>query len=157
MVKVLFVCTGNICRSPTAEGVFRALLAREGLDGRVGVDSAGTHAYHVGEPPDRRSIQTARRHGVDLSGQRARQVTAEDFETFDLIVSMDRGHHEILRRRCPTAHVEKLALFLAFAPEFGLLDVPDPYYGEGDGFERVFEMTEAGARGLLAHLREELL
>ena len=157
MVKVLFVCTGNICRSPTAEGVFRALVAREGLDGRIAVDSAGTHGYHVGEPPDSRSTAAARRRGIDLDALRARQVAAADFAAFDLVLAMDRGHHAELARRCPPGHRDRLHLFMDFAPGLGIRDVPDPYYGAGDGFERVLDMIEAGCDGLLAHIRATLL
>ncbi|MCR6631006.1 MAG: low molecular weight phosphotyrosine protein phosphatase [Magnetospirillum sp.] len=157
MIKVLFVCTGNICRSPTAEGVFRALVATEGLDGRIATDSAGTHGYHVGEPPDRRSAAAARKRGVELSDLRARKVRPGDFDEFDLVLAMDRGHADILRRQCPPGRADRVRLFLDFAPELGAKDVPDPYYGDGDGFERVLDMVEAGARGLLAHIRQTLL
>lgn len=157
MVKVLFVCTGNICRSPTAHGVFRALVEREGLAGRIAVDSAGTHAYHVGQPPDSRSIQAAGRRGIDLSDLRARQVVKADFDSFDLLLAMDRGHFGLLLGKCPPARQDALALFLSFAPGLNLLDVPDPYYGAGDGFERVLDMIEAGSAGLLEHIRAHLL
>ena len=157
MVKVLFVCTGNICRSPTAHGVFRALVEREGLAGRITVDSAGTHAYHVGEPPDRRSTEAARRRGFELRDLRARQVVKIDFEEFDLILAMDRGHFGLLSGLCPPERHHSLALFLSFAPQFHTLDVPDPYYGGGDGFERVLDMIEAGSAGLLNHIREGML
>lgn len=157
MIKVLFVCTGNICRSPTAEGVFRALVAAEGLEGRIQTDSAGTHGYHVGEPPDRRSAAVALRRGVDLSDLRARKVRPADFSEFDLVLAMDRGHADILRRQCPPEQASRVRLFLDFAPELGIQDVPDPYYGEGDGFERVLDMVEAGARGLLEHIRRTML
>ncbi len=155
-MKVLFVCTGNICRSPTAEGVFRALVAAAGLDGRIATDSAGTHSYHVGEPPDRRSVAAARERGMDLSDLRARKVRAEDFRDFDLILAMDRSHYDALRRACPRDLAERVRLFLDFAPHLGLKDVPDPYYGAGDGFERVLDMIEAASAGLLDHIRERL-
>ncbi|MBF0373160.1 MAG: low molecular weight phosphotyrosine protein phosphatase [Alphaproteobacteria bacterium] len=155
MVKVLFVCTGNICRSPSAEGVFRALLKAEGLTG-IETDSAGTHGYHIGEPPDPRSCQAALARGVDLRPLRARQVEARDFRDFDLVVAMDRGHLAHLEKLCPPAERHRLALFMTFAPGHGTRDVPDPYYGAGDGFERVLDLIEAGSRGLIAHLRERL-
>jgi protein-tyrosine phosphatase len=149
-MKLLFVCLGNICRSPTAEGVVRTIAAREfsGLD--VEVDSAGTADYHVGEPPDRRSIAAARRRGYDIAGLRARQVTAADFSSFDYLLAMDRANLDELERLGARgrAHV---GLFLAFTP--GLAEeVPDPYYGGADDFERVLDLCEAGARGLLAHI-----
>lgn len=157
MIKVLFVCTGNICRSPTAEGVFRALVTAEGLAGHVATDSAGTHAYHVGEPPDGRSTAAALRRGIDLSDLRARKVRASDYAEFDLVLAMDRGHADILRRQCPADLADRVKLFLDFAPDLGIQDVPDPYYGGGDGFERVLDMIEAGSAGLLAHIRRDLL
>lgn len=152
--SLLFVCTGNICRSPTAEGVFRALAEREGLPVRV--DSAGTHDYHVGEPPDRRAAAHARERGYDISGLRARQVAPEDFERFDLLLAMDRGHLARLRQLSPQAQRHKLRLFLDFA---GLqeADVPDPYYGGAEGFEQVLDMIEAASRGLVVHVRTYLL
>lgn len=151
--SVLFVCTGNICRSPTAEGVFRALVASEGLADSIACDSAGTQAYHVGEPPDSRTTAAARRRGVRLETQRARQVTPADFDAFDLVLAMDRGHYQTLRRLCPPNREDRLKLFLSFAPEAGTLDVPDPYYGGPQGFEHVLDLIEAGSRGVLAHIR----
>ena len=156
MVNVLFVCTGNICRSPTAHGVFRSLVERSGLSDRIAVESAGTHAYHVGEPPDRRSVEAALRRGFDLRDLRARQVVKDDFTAFDHILAMDRGHYSLLLGQCPAAQRDRLALFLSFAPQTNILDVPDPYYGAGDGFERVLDMIEAGSAGLLAHIRGTL-
>lgn len=157
MIKVLFVCTGNICRSPTAEGVFRALVAAEGLANRIVADSAGTHGYHVGEAPDGRSTEAALRRGIDLSDLRARKVRPTDYSDFDLVLAMDRGHADILRRQCPPEQAERVRLFLDFAPDLGIQDVPDPYYGGGDSFERVLDMVEAGARGLLEHIRRTML
>jgi protein-tyrosine phosphatase len=157
MIKVLFVCTGNICRSPTAEGVFRALVAAEGLDGRIATDSAGTHSYHVGEAPDRRSAAAARSRGIELSDLRARKVRPSDFAEFDLVLAMDRGHAEILARQCPPEHAGRVRLFLDFAPQLGLKDVPDPYYGGADGFEQVLDMVEAASRGVLEHIRATML
>lgn len=153
MVKVLFVCMGNICRSPTAQGVFEALVEREGLAQHIGIDSAGTHAYHVGEPPDQRSQQAAKRRGIDLSTQRARKVRPEDFFEFDYVLAMDRSNYEILRDTCHPDYQDRLRLFLEFAPQHGEQDVPDPYYGGAQGFERVLDLIEAAAAGLLAELR----
>jgi protein-tyrosine phosphatase len=153
MVGVLFVCTGNICRSPTAEGVFRALVDEAGLADRIRVDSAGTHGYHIGEPPDRRSQAAARRRGVDLGGQRAREVSILDFERFDYIVAMERGHVRILEGFCPAGEEHRIRTMLEFAPDLSVTDVPDPYYGGGDGFETVLDMIERAAAGLLADIR----
>ncbi len=151
-IRVLFVCTGNICRSPTAEGVFRALTAARGLDGWIQSDSAGTHSYHVGEPPDSRSARAAAKRGYDLSSLRARKVSSQDFQDFDLVLAMDRGHHQILSHLCPPDQSHRLRLFMDFAAGWDEQDVPDPYYGEGDGFETVLNMIEDGANGLLDHL-----
>lgn len=157
MVKVLFVCTGNICRSPTAEGVFRRLVKQAGLEHRIHADSAGTHGYHVGEPPDSRSQRAARARGVDLSGLRARQVTLGDFATFDCILAMDRGHLAQLRRMAPATSAATVALFLDYAPGATTREVPDPYYGGADGFTEVLDLCEAGAAGLLEAIRRERL
>ena len=153
MPGVLFVCTGNICRSPTADGVMRRLVGDAGLAQTVRVESAGTHDYHVGEPPDARAQEHARRRGYDLSPLRARQVVAQDFESFDLILAMDRGHLAILRRMAPAQHRHKLRLLMEFADSWQIDEVPDPYYGGPGGFERVLDMVEVAARGLLAELR----
>jgi protein-tyrosine phosphatase len=144
-MKVLFVCTGNICRSPTAEGVLRQLARLEDL--RLHVESRGTHDYHVGEPPDERAQYHAQRRGYDLSAQRARHVSADDFERFDMIVAMDRGHLRLLERSCPAEHRRKLRLFVPGQ------DVPDPYYGGPDGFEAVLDLVEEGCRRLLHEIR----
>lgn len=152
-VHVLFVCMGNICRSPTAQGVFERLVTDAGLGEVIAVDSAGTHAYHVGEPPDARSQQAARARGVDLSGQRARQVAVNDFGRFDYVLAMDRQNLSALVRMCPDDHRHKVRLFLEFAPELGVAEVPDPYYGGARGFEHVFDLVEAAARGLLEEIR----
>jgi len=147
-MKVLFVCTGNICRSPTAEGVMRKMIAGEGLE--VQVESAGTHDYHVGEAPDERSQRHAERRGYDLSAQRARQVSPEDFVRFDLILAMDRGHLRQLERLRPAGHRAKLRLLL------GDRDVPDPYYGGAEGFEEVLDLVEDACRDLIAELRASI-
>lgn len=152
-MKILFVCLGNICRSPTAEGVLRVLAAREAPDLALEIDSAGTAGYHVGEPPDPRTRQAAARRGYDLNALRARIVEPLDFERFDLILAMDRDNLRVLRRRAPATAHERLQLFLEFAPDSGIEDVPDPYYGGPNGFEEVLDLVEAAARGLIAHLR----
>jgi len=152
-VRILFVCTGNICRSPAADAVFRALLDQAGLGARVAVDSAGTGDWHVGDPPDSRMCAAARRRGVDMDGLRARQLRRDDFTSFDLILAMDVGHLRALERARPDDATARLALFLEYAPETGLRDVPDPYYDAEDAFERVLDLVEAGARGLLGEVR----
>ena len=137
---MLFVCTGNICRSPLAEGLLVALAAEAGLAHAVEVDSAATHDYEVGDPPDPRAIAAAKRRGIDISGQRARQVTRADFAEFDLIVALDRGHRDILRRMAPKGSKARIRLLMEFAPGESpkrQLDVPDPYYGEVEGFDPV--------------------
>ena len=138
---ILFVCTGNICRSPTAEGVLRQLAREAGID--LHVESAGIGDWHVGQPPDERAQHHARGRGYDLSAQRARQVRGPDFEHFRLIVAMDRGHLRILQQQCPREHRAKLRLLVEGR------DVPDPYYGGPEGFERVLDMVEDGCRRLL--------
>jgi protein-tyrosine phosphatase len=150
-LRVLMVCMGNICRSPTAEGVLRALAAREAL--ALEIDSAGTHGYHVGDPPDERAVRHARARGYDLSALRARAVRDEDFERFDLILAMDEANLARLRQRCPPSSAHKLKLLLEYAPAAAVREVPDPYYGDADGFERVLDLVEDAARGLLAELR----
>lgn len=146
-IKVLFVCMGNICRSPTAEGVFNHMIRELGTEDRFHLDSAGTHAYHVGERPDARAQQTAESRGVDLSYIRARKFTTGDFETFDYILAMDTENYEILMEACPDEHQHKVKLFLEFAPEHPERDVPDPYYGGQHGFEHVFDLVEAASHG----------
>lgn len=153
-MKILFVCLGNICRSPTAEAVFRVVAARELPQLALMVDSAGTAGYHVGEPPDRRTREAAARRGYDLSALRARIVEPSDFDTFDLILAMDRQNLRTLQQHAPTHAHERLRLFLEYAPETGTLEVPDPYYGGANGFEHVLDLVEAAARGLCTALRE---
>lgn len=154
--RVLFVCTGNICRSPTAEGVFRCFVERAGLGARIEVDSAGTHSYHLGDPPDSRAIAHAKRRGYDLSALRARQVKADDFRRFHLILACDLGHHGLLRRLADKAQHGRIALFLDYAPEMGLKEIPDPYYGGPEGFEHVLDIVERASAGLLAALQRKL-
>jgi protein-tyrosine phosphatase len=153
LVNVLFVCLGNICRSPAAEGVFRALVEREGLAGRIACDSAGTGAWHVGKAPDARMRAAATRRGYDLDSLRGRQVTAGDFGRFDYVLAMDGENLADLAVLCPPGHEARLGRLLDFAPGLGRRDVPDPYYGGADGFEHVLDLVEAGARGLLADIR----
>lgn len=156
-IKVLFVCMGNICRSPTAEGVFRSLVSQHRLDEQVSIDSAGTHAYHIGSPPDRRSQAAALQRGVDLSQQVARHFDVADFDRFDYVLVMDHDNLQILNALCPEDHAQKLSLFLRFAPQLNEDEVPDPYYGGGRGFERVLDLIEAASEGLLADIRRRYL
>lgn len=144
-MKVLFVCTGNICRSPTAEGVLRHLAKGQGLE--LHVESRGTHDYHVGNPPDERAQRHALKRGYDLSAQKAKQISQRDFEDFDLILAMDRGHFAALRGLCPPQHLAKVRLFKAGA------DVPDPYYGGAEGFEEVLDLVEEVCRDLLHEIK----
>ncbi len=151
-MRLLFVCMGNICRSPTAEGVFRKVLQDQAPELAIEVDSAGTHAYHVGEPPDARSQAAAAQRGIDLSGIRARRVERRDFADFDLVLAMDRDNHAELIAICPPAHRSRLMLFLEVLDDPERLDVPDPYYGGAQGFEHVLDLAEEGARALLKRL-----
>lgn len=154
-IRVLFVCLGNICRSPLAEGVFRKKVEEAGLVAHFEIDSAGTGGWHVGEPPDRRMCATARRRGVDLTTQRARQLTREDLSSFHHVLVMDRENLANARRLDPGGeHATRIALFRSFDTVPEDLQVPDPYYGGPEGFDRVFEIVERTAEALLAHLRE---
>ncbi|HYW03105.1 MAG TPA: low molecular weight protein-tyrosine-phosphatase [Gammaproteobacteria bacterium] len=153
MVRVLFVCLGNICRSPSAEGVARRLAEHEGLSSRLEFDSAGTAAYHVGEPPDPRMQESAARRGLDLATFRARQVNRSDFSSFDYLLAMDSSNLEVLREMCPEGWRGHLGLLMEFAPEAGFASVPDPYYGGSAGFERVLDLLEEASEGLITHLR----
>jgi protein-tyrosine phosphatase len=153
-MKILFVCLGNICRSPTAEAVFRAVAAREAPELTIEVDSAGTAGYHIGEPPDARTRQAASRRGYDMSPLRARIVEPHDFEVFDLILAMDRENLNVLHHRAPAHARDRVRLFLEFAPEATVTEVPDPYYGGPNGFEEVLDLVEAATQGLLQHLRQ---
>ena len=153
---VLFVCMGNICRSPTAHGVFQTMVLRAGLADRVRVDSAGTHSYHVGAPPDSRSQSHALQRGYDLSDQRARQLTAHDFERFDLVLVMDWDNLALAEERCPPQHRRKLRRLAEFFQQHDSPVVPDPYQGGAAGFETVLDLVEDGCRGLLRHVQGAL-
>ncbi|MDX1489870.1 MAG: low molecular weight protein-tyrosine-phosphatase [Pseudohongiellaceae bacterium] len=152
-MKVLMVCLGNICRSPTAHGVFQSRVIAAGLENIIEVDSAGTADYHVGSKPDSRSMAVALKNNYDLSAQRARQVCQQDFEQFDYVLAMDRQNLADLRSQCPSAHRSKLFLFLDFGSS-KIKEVPDPYYGGDQGFEKVLALVEDAADGLLAHIKE---
>ena len=149
--RILFFCMGNICRSPTAEGVMRAKLVAAGLD--VDVDSAGTHGYHVGAPPDERSQEHALKRGYDLSRLRARKLEARDFERFDLVLAMDDDNLANAQRLCPPARRDRLKLLMSYAPQAGNPHVPDPYYSGDAGFEEVLDLVEAACDGLITSLR----
>ena len=153
MSHILFVCMGNICRSPTAEGVVNNIIINNGMSGLIKVDSAGTHGYHVGEPPDPRTCEAALRRGIDLSGLRARKVVPEDFERFDLLLAMDRDNLALLQRGARPEHQAKLGLFMNYASRFDADDVPDPYYGGERGFELVLDMSEDAGQGLIRALQ----
>lgn len=151
-IRILMVCLGNICRSPTAQGVLEKLIKNEGLETHIEVDSAGTGDYHIGAPPDRRSLEVAARRGYDLTAQRARQVRPLDFDTFHYILAMDRANLKELRAICPPANRAKLHLLLEFA-DTSHEAVPDPYYSGQDGFELVLDLVEQACTGLILHLR----
>jgi protein-tyrosine phosphatase len=153
-LKILFVCLGNICRSPTAEGVLRHLAAQEAPGLGLKIDSAGTADYHTGAAPDLRSQRAALRRGIDISDLRARQVTRDDFARFDFILAMDRENLEALEAMRPKNSRARVALFLDYAPALNVPEVPDPYYGDTEDFERVLDLTTAASRGLLARLQE---
>lgn len=157
MIKVLFVCMGNICRSPTAEGVVRHLLRRKNLEGRVEVDSAGTHGYHVGEAPDQRTQRAAASRSYDLSDMRARKVAAQDVDYFDMILAMDHNNLSVLQRICPPDKHDRLGLFMSYAKNFDDDEVPDPYYGLGHGFDLVLDMVEDAANGLIESIEQRLV
>ena len=157
MVKVLFVCMGNICRSPTAEGVFRHVVEEAGLSHLIEIDSAGTHAYHIGEPPDRRSQATALRRGFDLSSQQARKVVEQDFEEYTYVLAMDRDNYANLSAICSPDLSHKIKLFLEHGQDMPETEVPDPYYGGANGFEHVLDLIEDASRGLLLHIRQHHL
>lgn len=152
-VSVVFVCMGNICRSPTAEGVFRHLVRQEGLDDWITTDSAGTHAYHIGEQPDHRAQQTALSRGIDLSDLRGRKAIENDFHEFDYVLAMDDDNYRLLENICPAGLESKLSLFLNFSNEYSETQVPDPYYGGDQGFEHVFDLVESASHGLLQDIK----
>lgn len=150
--RILFVCMGNICRSPTAEGVARVVAEKSGLAAAFEFDSAGTHGYHIGDPPDSRTVRAAATRGYDISGLRARRVSEFDFVRFDRLLAMDRDNLALLRKACPPEHRHKLGLFLDFAEGADLDEVPDPYYGGPEGFEYVLDLVEDAAWGLVRTL-----
>ena len=154
MVKVLFVCLGNICRSPTAEAVFRVKVQAMGLQGQVLHDSCGTAGYHVGEAPDRRATQAAQKRGYAMADLRGRQVSDADFQEYDLILAMDRANYAELKRRSPTRFHSKIQLFLKYGSS-DEREVPDPYYGGDEGFDHVLDLVEDACEGLLQRLRDE--
>ena len=154
MVSVLFVCMGNICRSPSAEAVFRRILQEENLNKRIRVESAGTHGFHAGETADDRAIDFAKRRGIDLSTHIARQIKMDDFTSFDYLLAMDRRNLALLREYAPPEHHGKIRLFMEFAPESPETEVPDPYYGGDAGFELVLDLIEEASRGLLEEIRQ---
>lgn len=153
-IKVLFVCMGNICRSPTAEGVFTKLIKEKNVDHHFIVDSAGTHAYHVGEAPDLRAQRAAKERNILLSHLRARKVVMGDFHDFDFLLVMDDDNYYALTHACPNEHKHKVQYFLNYAPELNEREVPDPYYGGTNGFERVLDMVEAASIGFLNSLQQ---
>ena len=155
MVKILFVCMGNICRSPTAEGVFSHLVTQAGLEDVIEIDSAGTIGFHIGNPPDLRATAAANLRGVNLSNQRSRIVEESDFEYFDYIIAMDYDNESELNNRCPEEHKEKIQLFLEYATNTSIKEVPDPYYGSGNGFEIVLNLIEDASEGFLQHLKNK--
>ncbi|MCP4488677.1 MAG: low molecular weight phosphotyrosine protein phosphatase [Gammaproteobacteria bacterium] len=152
-IKVLFVCMGNICRSPTAHGVFQAMVDEQGLGDIIVVESAGTHGFHIGNPPDLRSQEVARRHELDLSGLRARQFLAGDFNDFDFIIGMDKANISDMISIKPDAYTATVSLLLDYSEKYSLLEVPDPYY-DNDGFNLVFDMVSDASAGLLRHIRQ---
>ena len=156
MIKVLFVCMGNICRSPTAEAVFRHQVKTAGLEDVIYIDSAGTHDYHTGEPPDKRAQRAALQRGYEMKDLRARQVRKQDFEAFHHILAMDKDNLLLLRQHCPPQHTHKLGLMMQYSENFSEHEeVPDPYFGGDQGFEEVLDMAEKAGQGLLDYIRSE--
>ena len=154
-VSVVFVCMGNICRSPTAEAVFRYYVESAGLSGHILIDSAGTHDYHIGDPPDLRAQRAAQQRGYDMKGLRGRQVEEGDFRRFDYVLAMDKANLSILQRLAPPDSATRAKLFLEYARHHAEREVPDPYYGGANGFERVLDMVEDAAQGLLEEIRQK--
>lgn len=152
-VRVLFVCLGNICRSPTAQGVFQKMVDDSGLSADIFVDSAGTSSWHIGEPPDKRSSAAALKAGYDLSAQRGRQAVRRDFDNFDYILAMDKANLSELQNLCPAKYKGHLGLFLPFAWDLAYTEVPDPYHGNGEGFKVVLSLVEAASAALLTHIK----
>lgn len=152
-VSVIFVCMGNICRSPTAHGVFRQKVEEAGLEDLIDIDSAGTHAYHIGEPPDSRSQSAAHGRGYDLSDLRARKIEVADFDAFDYFLVMDSDNFHNAMALCPAGHESKVRLFLEFAQDFDESEVTDPYYGGTSGFSHVLDLVESASEGLLSDIR----
>ena len=150
MVSVLFVCTGNICRSPTAEALFRDRVKKKGIN--AAYDSAGTFGYHVGEPPDRRAIDIARNNGVDMSDLVARKINDNDFNEFDYVIAMDKGHERTMKTMIPEVHHSKIRLFLDFHDKYKGMDIPDPYYGDLDGFKKTYDLIEEGVDALISEI-----
>ncbi|MCX4029426.1 low molecular weight phosphotyrosine protein phosphatase [Endozoicomonas sp. SM1973] len=155
MINVMFVCLGNICRSPTAHGIFQQMVVDDGLADRIQVASSGTSAYHIGEPPDGRSQQAASQRGYDLSWIRAQQVTLDDLEAYDYILAMDKNNLSALKQLAPVNHHNKLKLFMSFAQQQSEMEVPDPYYGGANGFAQVLDLVEMAAQGLLQQIKQE--
>lgn len=156
MIKVLFICMGNICRSPTAEGVFRDKVKQAGLEMEIQIDSAGTHDYHIGKPPDARAQEAAHKRGYDLADLRGRQVCRRDFEEFDYVLAMDADNLAMLLKDCPPHQRHKVRRLLSFSRRYPNLDVPDPYYGRHAGFNQVLDMIEDAADGLLAEIESKV-
>lgn len=156
-IRVLFICMGNICRSPTAEAVFRQYVVNAGLSERISIDSAGTHDYHIGDAPDLRTQRAAQQRGYDMSGLRGRQVEQRDFHRFDYVLAMDHANLAILQRITPPDSATQAKLFLDYARHHAEREVPDPYYGGAEGFERVLDMVEDAAEGLLIHIKQRHL
>ena len=153
-ISILMVCTANICRSPTAHGLMRHLLNLKGLNGLIAVDSAGTHIFQKGLSPDVRAQQVAIQHGIDLSDLRSRKIRPKDFSTYDFILAMDNENHQILQQLCPAEHAHKISMAMEFAPESVDIEVPDPYFGNIAGFERVFDMLDVAMKRLVEHLHD---